>query len=167
MQDDRFTFSETDVAAALRALRESLGKPPEVMAQILGCSLPAYQKWEMGAVVPGGEWLIRMLQLCPNENIRNLFRIRAERRASPREQPHEVIVRSGSVTDDERRRLWQTARLAVDTLYECGARGMDAADRRLADFAVNLESAAAYYRNQMEECAMQTPVPPGKKPGWP
>lgn len=149
MQEERFTFSEIDLPAAVRALRESLGRSPEIMAKILGCSLPAYQKWELGMAVPGGEWLIRMLQLCPDEDVRNMFRIRSERRSSPREKPVSVLPPARALTPAERRRLWQMAREAVDTLYECGETGSEAADRRLADFAANLQRAADYYLNRL------------------
>lgn len=145
MPEDRFTFTEIDLAAAVYGLREALGRSPEVMAQILGCALPAYQKWEMGSAVPDGEWLIRMLQLCPNEETRNAFRIRAERRAAPREKPKGELVRQASLPAASRDRCRQVAHHAVDALYECGEAGIEAADKRLAEFAGNLREAAEYY----------------------
>ncbi|MGH9448033.1 MAG: helix-turn-helix domain-containing protein, partial [Terriglobia bacterium] len=60
MSDDTFTFTETDLASAIHGLRQALGRSPEAMAGILGCSVPAYQKWEIGSVIPAGEWLIRL-----------------------------------------------------------------------------------------------------------
>jgi DNA-binding transcriptional regulator YiaG len=146
MTHESFTFSEMDIAAALRGLRESLGRSQDVMAQMLGCSLPAYQKWEMGTLAPGGEWLIKMLQLCPDEETRNAFRIRAERRSGPREkiEPHPT----GSLGAEERREYRRMAREAVEMMFECGEEGVAAADARLRDFAVNLDQAARYYQQQ-------------------
>ncbi|MGH9354263.1 MAG: helix-turn-helix domain-containing protein [Terriglobia bacterium] len=144
MPEDQFTFSEIDIAAAVRGLREALGRSPEVMAEMLGCSLPAYQKWEMGSVVPDGEWLIRLLRLCPDEETRNAFRIRAERRNSPRERL-KLPKAAGPLTPADRRRFLQMAHAAADDLGQCGEAGIQAADDRLMDFAENLRSAADYY----------------------
>ncbi|HEV2499675.1 MAG TPA: helix-turn-helix domain-containing protein [Terriglobia bacterium] len=144
MSEDRFTFSETDIAAAIHGLREALGRSQEVMAEILGCTLPAYQKWEMGSIVPGGEWLIRLLRLCPDEETRNAFRIRAERRSGTREKPG-LLKAAGPLTETDRRHFLQMARTAADDLYQCGEAGVQAADDRLMDFAQNLRSAADYF----------------------
>ncbi|HUY15100.1 MAG TPA: helix-turn-helix transcriptional regulator [Terriglobia bacterium] len=148
MGNERFTLSETDIAVALRGLREALGRSQDVMAQMLGCSLPAYQKWEMGTLVPGGEWLIKMLQLCPDEETRNAFRIRAERRASNRQkiEPHPA----GRLSAEERRDYRRMAREAVEIMFECGEGGVAAADARLRDFAMNMEQAAQYYRQKVQ-----------------
>jgi transcriptional regulator with XRE-family HTH domain len=143
--DDRFTFSEIDLAAAIRNLRQALGRSPEVMAQILGCSLPAYQKWEAGDLIPSGDWLIRLLQLCPNEETRMAFRIRAERRSAPRERPENASQREGPLSSAERREYREMALHAIEIIYECGDAGIQAADRRLRDFAENLVGAARYY----------------------
>lgn len=143
MPEDRFTFSETDVAAAIRGLRDALGRSQEVMAELLGCSLPAYQKWEIGSVVPGGEWLIRLLRLCPDEETRNAFRIRAERRTRTRTELPPVPL-----NPSDRRRFLQVAQEAAGELFRCGEEGIEAADARLADFAVNMRSAAEFYRRR-------------------
>lgn len=148
---DVFTFTETDLATAIQGLRQALGRSPEVMAAILGCSLPAYQKWEMGSVIPAGEWLIKLLQLCPDEETRNAFRIRAERRASGRalnKAEHQRVRPGGG---NERRQLREMARAAIDTLYECGNAGLQAADSRLAEFAENLDGAARYYASRLRD----------------
>jgi transcriptional regulator with XRE-family HTH domain len=147
MTNETFTFSETDIAAAIRGLRKALGRSPEVMSQIIGCSLPAYQKWETGAMVPGGEWLVKLLQLCPDEETRNAFRIRSERRAVRRDklEPHP----SGQISNEERREFRRRAREAVEIMFECGEDGLSAADARLRDFAINMSQAAQYYREEV------------------
>ncbi|MGH9325337.1 MAG: helix-turn-helix domain-containing protein [Terriglobia bacterium] len=145
MTQDRFTFSETDIPAAIRALREALGRSEEVMAQIVGCSLPAYRKWEMGVLMPSGEWLIRLLQLCPNEETRNAFRIRAERRTGPRESSQACSPLAEPLSHADRFHYRAIARSAVEEIYESGEAGILAADARLRDFAENLQGAARYY----------------------
>ena len=83
MAGEAFTFSEIDLPAAIRGL--ALGRSTEAMAELLGCSSVGYEKWEQGTAVPSAEWLLRMLQLCPDEQTWNAFRIRPERRRKPRE----------------------------------------------------------------------------------
>lgn len=150
MPEGPFTFSETDLAAAIRGLREALGRSQEVMAGMLGCALPAYQKWEMGSLIPGGEWLIRLLRLCPDEETRNAFRTRAERRSATREKA-KLPAFAGALSPAARRHYLQMACAAADELYKCGEAGSEAADARLADFAANLRSAADYYRARLKQ----------------
>ncbi|MGH9354927.1 MAG: helix-turn-helix domain-containing protein [Terriglobia bacterium] len=148
--DDSFTFSETDLPAAIRGLREALGRSPEVMAKILGCSLPAYVKWEAGSLTPGGEWLIRLLQICPDEETRNGFRIRAERRTVARPRQETGLLRSSPLSSTERLRCLKEARDALDALAECGRSGSTSADVRLREFAENLQNAARYYLGEIK-----------------
>jgi transcriptional regulator with XRE-family HTH domain len=155
MTEEIFTFTETDLGAAIRALRQALGRSPEVMAQILGCSLPAYEKWEEGSLVPTGEWLIRLLQLCPDEETRNGFRIRAERRRADRECVSGVLTRAAPMNPQERRQAWEAAREAIDLIYECGEAGFQTADRRLIEFAQNLEGAARHCAARMPDLRNQ------------
>lgn len=150
MNGQDFTFSEIDLAAALRGLREALGRSPEVMARLLGCSLPAYQKWELGTATPGGEWLVRMLQLCPDEETRNAFRIRAERRALPRPSREPAMQSQTPPSPHELDDLWRVAREAVDTIYDSAHQGNTNAGLRLRDFTHHLESAARFYRHTLE-----------------
>ena len=144
MTNETFTLSETDIAAAIRGLRDALGRSQEVMARMLGCSLPAYQKWELGTLLPSADWLIKMLQLCPNEDTRNAFRIRSERRSSHRERI--ASHPTGMLSPEERRHYRRMAREAVEVMFECGEDGIAAADIRLRDFAMNMDQAAQYYQ---------------------
>jgi len=145
---ERFTFSEVDLPTAIVGLREALGKSQESMARILGCSLPAYQKWELGSLVPSAEWLLRMLQLCPDEETRNAFRIRPERRSAGR--PRQSLSQKPPLDTAGRQRFRNVALQAVDSIFECGERGNQAADLRLTDFADRLQEAAAHYK-QMQK----------------
>ena len=145
---ERFTFSEVDLPTAILGLREALGKSQESMARIVGCSLPAYQKWELGSLVPNAEWLVRMLQLCPDEETRNAFRIRPERRSAGR--PKQFLSQKLPLDAAERQRFRDLAQQAIDTIFECGQAGNQAADLRLRDFADSLQVAAAYYQQVRE-----------------
>jgi transcriptional regulator with XRE-family HTH domain len=148
-----FTFSEVDVAAAIRGLRLALGKTPETMARLIGCSSAGYEKWEQGTVAPSAQWLVRMLQLCPDEETRNAFRIRAERRSKPRPKVNESAEADGSsttfapATHSECR---DSAHKAVDVLHACAEAGDEAAASRLRWFAQNLEGAAAYFGQNLK-----------------
>jgi len=62
-----------DFAAALKTLRERLGLTQEGMAQRLGASVGTYRKWEAGAFNPSGHWVIKIQQVCPDEETRALF----------------------------------------------------------------------------------------------
>ncbi|MGH9405723.1 MAG: helix-turn-helix domain-containing protein [Terriglobia bacterium] len=149
MHEDRFTFSEVDLAEAIRGLREALGRSPEVMAQLVGCRLPAYEKWEAGILVPEAEWLIRMLRLCPDEETRNAFRIRAERRGAARQK--RVSLAARHLSAGERDRCRQAALAAIRTIAECGDAGIHAADSRLVQFTADLRSAAESYLSELEQ----------------
>jgi hypothetical protein len=151
MSDESFTLTETDLAVAIRGLREALGRSPEVMAQMVGCGLPAYQKWELGSAMPGGDWLLRLLQLCPNEETRNAFRIRAERRNVPRPPVGGATACAGGFDPESRRRVWEAARHALDTIYECADAGIQAADVRLVEFAEHLQGAAGHYAERLRQ----------------
>lgn len=59
-------ISGVNLASAIRALRETIGLTQEGMARELECTLSGYRKWESGVALPGGGYLIRMLQLCPD-----------------------------------------------------------------------------------------------------
>src|SRR6266566_1254585 len=61
------------LAEAVLGLQRALGETQEGMARKLGCTLGAYSKWVRGDRTPSGDWLIKMLQLCPDEDTRAAF----------------------------------------------------------------------------------------------
>jgi predicted transcriptional regulator len=70
----------TDILmGAIRTLRhrvaETEGEPisQEEMARRVGCTLAGYRKWEAGTAIPRGEWMLRILALCPDEETRKNF----------------------------------------------------------------------------------------------
>lgn len=58
---------------AVLSLREKLQVSQQELAARIGCSLSAVQFWEAGRSSPRGYRLRRLLELCPDENIRALF----------------------------------------------------------------------------------------------
>lgn len=126
------------MASAIRGLRLALGKAPETMAQLIGCSSAGYEKWEQGTVAPSAQWLLRMLQLCPDEETRNAFRIRAERRSRPRTETNEP---AGQVGCQRRSRRPATP----NAVRSRAVRSMCLTLARLRWFAQNLQGAADYF----------------------
>ena len=59
--------------AAILSLRQLLGQTQEEMARTLGCGLRNYQRWEAGGTIPRGDWMLRILALCPDEETRSNF----------------------------------------------------------------------------------------------
>ena len=120
------------------------------MARVLGCSSAGYLKWEQGTAKPSAEWLLRLLQLCPDERTRNEFRIRAERRSRPRDSApeHARAVASLAAADPQARR--DAARTAVHALCACAEAGDEKAGERLRQFAENLRSAAQHFERRRE-----------------
>lgn len=55
------------IVSALQLLQARLGETQEGMARRLGCTLGAWSKWFRGERTPSGEWLLRILALCPDE----------------------------------------------------------------------------------------------------
>jgi len=118
------------------------------MAQLIGCSSAGYEKWEQGTATPSAQWLLRILQLCPDEETRNAFRIRAERRARPRARTNEPAAAEGSATSfatANHSDCRDLAQHSIDRLHACAVAGDEAAAVRLRWFALNLEGAAEYF----------------------
>ena len=136
------------MASAIRGLRLALGKTPESMAQLIGCSSAGYEKWEEGTATPGVQWLLRILQLCPDEETRNAFRIRAERRARSRLRFDEHGLSEGPsapLACATYAECSDLAHRAIDLLRASAESGDEAAGIRLRWFAHNLQGAADYF----------------------
>ena len=133
---------------AIRGLRLALGRSPEAMAAILGCSSAGYQKWEGGRAQPSAEWLLRLLQLCPDEQTRNAFRIRSERRSRPRDEATRGPRPGDDVASAGPRACRDAARSAIDTLCACAEAGDEKAGERLRQFSRSLHGAAEHFRQK-------------------
>jgi DNA-binding XRE family transcriptional regulator len=71
MSKGRLQEKQTTLSTAIRELRRALGVTQEGMARRLGCTLSGYIQWEKGRRVPGGEWLLKLMALCPDAETRS------------------------------------------------------------------------------------------------
>jgi len=133
------------LATAIRTLRRRLGETQEGMARLLGCTLSGYIQWEKGRRIPGGEWLLKLMALCPDEEARGFFERPID---SFRKQVEGIPSRvrgaaaTGSTTPQQRRQARAIAREAIDILYEIGQAGFRPADQKLKYFADELNRVA-------------------------
>ncbi|MBI1940705.1 MAG: helix-turn-helix transcriptional regulator [Acidobacteria bacterium] len=135
----------TALGAAIRRLRSALDETQEGMARRLGCTLSGYIQWEKGRRIPGGDWLLKLMALCPDEDTRSLFEERIDfyrDRTSPRASPSKVPVRASSTTPEQRKEARAIAREAIEILYELGQAGYRPADQKLRRFADELNRVA-------------------------
>ena len=137
--------SPTALAVAVRQLRLALAETQEGMARRLGCTLSGYIQWEKGRRMPGGDWLLKLMALCPDEKTRNPFEeqiqfYRGQATAS-RRQP-KTVVSSSSTTPEQRRQARALAREAIEILFELGEVGCRPADQKLKQFANELNRVA-------------------------
>ena len=63
-----------------KALRERLGTiaddrvSQDEMAKKVGCTLAGYRKWEAGTAIPRGDWMLKIIALCPDpESLSKFF----------------------------------------------------------------------------------------------
>jgi transcriptional regulator with XRE-family HTH domain len=61
------------LSAAVRGLRRKLNLSQEAMAARIGCTFAAYRQWESGRRSPSGEWLIKIMRLCPDADSLEAF----------------------------------------------------------------------------------------------
>jgi transcriptional regulator with XRE-family HTH domain len=145
MSSAKLKLKETALATAIRDLRQALGDTQEGMARRLGCTLSGYIQWEKGRRVPGGDWLLKLMALCPDEDTCGLFEQQIEsyrQQASPSRPQAVRPARVGSTTPEQRRQARAMAREAVEILYELGHAGFRPADQKLKQFADELSRVA-------------------------
>ena len=145
MSSVKLKLKEKALATAIRELRQALGDTQEGMAHRLGCTLSGYIQWEKGRRMPGGDWLLRLMALCPDEDTRGLFEQQIEsyrERASPSRRQAARPVRVASTTPEQRREAKTIAREAIEILYELGQAGFRPADQKLRQFADELNRVA-------------------------
>jgi transcriptional regulator with XRE-family HTH domain len=145
MSSVKLKTKETALATAIRELRQVLGDTQEGMARRLGCTLSGYIQWEKGRRVPRGDWLLKLMALCPDEDTRGLFEEQIEsyqEQASASRRQAARPPRAGSTTPEQRRQARAIAREAVEILYELGQAGFRPADQKLRQFADELSRVA-------------------------
>jgi transcriptional regulator with XRE-family HTH domain len=154
------------VALAIRALQERLGLTQEAMARRLGCTLGGYGKWIRGQRIPQGQWMLKLLALCDDEETRELFRA-AGGEVAPRGQASPLapkarakfrydIDRTGTEKgghlpprneqEEELLRLYSDAATGINLLYEAAAAGSKGARTVLADLADKLTTRGGDWR---------------------
>lgn len=133
------------LASPIHQLREALGETQEGMARRLGCTLSGYIQWEKGRRVPGGDWLLKLMALCPGPETRSLFEDQIEtyrEEAGLASAAAKAGLRGSSTTPAQRRRARAIAREALDILFELGEAGYRPADQKLKRFADELSRVA-------------------------
>ena len=145
MSRTKLKTKETALTTAIRELRQVLGDTQEGMARRLGCTLSGYIQWEKGRRVPGGDWLLKLMALCPDEETGGLFEqqiqsYREQYGVSRAQTPRPVRV--SSTTPEQRRQAKAIAREAIEILYELGQAGYRPADQKLRQFAEGLSRVA-------------------------
>jgi transcriptional regulator with XRE-family HTH domain len=68
-------ISKVTISRAITVLRESLGfRTENPFATMLHCQPGALARWERGESFPSGDWMLKLLALCPNqETYANFF----------------------------------------------------------------------------------------------
>jgi DNA-binding XRE family transcriptional regulator len=137
---DSETFS-----TAVRALRDRLGETQANMARLLGVSLRTYDRWEAGDACPRSGILVKLLDLCPDDHVRSLFRASASSlppEASPKWSTLSRPKHTNSA-DRLRMRLRNSCLEAIRIIYEAAVLGSSAADEKLRTYADELNRNAA------------------------
>lgn len=94
------------ISMAAKQLRKRLGLTQFEMANALGARERYIQWWESGKVTPGGKWIIKMLQLCPDETTLAGFGIRNSESGIPSANP---------APDDPYDELFRNLRQIIDS----------------------------------------------------
>ncbi len=105
------------LASAITGLRKAMNETQEGMARRLGCPLSSYVRWEKGRSEPGGLWVLRMLQLCPDRQVMERFGMPEHLAAETAEREERYRLRrpSGTELSDE---SWTALHTALDTILE-------------------------------------------------
>jgi hypothetical protein len=71
--EEKVSGVKIGIVSALQLLQARLCETQEGMARRLGCTLGAWSKWYRGENTPRGDWMLRILALCPDEETRRNF----------------------------------------------------------------------------------------------
>jgi transcriptional regulator with XRE-family HTH domain len=143
MSSTKLKEARPPLAATIRQLRLALDETQEGMARCIGCTLSGYIQWEKGRRVPGGDWLLKLMALCPDKQTRSLFeeRIQSYREHARVSRPQKAPAPS-STTPEQRREARAIAQEAIAILFELGQAGYRPADQKLKLFADELNRVA-------------------------
>jgi len=132
-----------DISTALMKLRNTLGETQEGMARRLGCTLGAYSKWERGERTPGGEWLLKILALCPDEATRSAFGVKGKGSTDRRSR---LISAQTAEAQDDLLRQYSDAVTGINILCEAAQAGHPGAADALRDLADRINKRAGDWR---------------------
>lgn len=133
------------LGVAIRRLRSALEETQEGMARRLGCTLSGYIQWEKGRRIPGGDWLLKLMALCPDDDTRSFFEEQIDyyrQDAGLRPSRSGTPPQASSTTPEQRKQARAIAREAVEILFELGQAGYRPADQKLKRFADELNRVA-------------------------
>jgi len=138
------------------------------MARRLGCTLGAYGKWIRGERIPQGQWMLKLLALCHDEEAREFFRaagagdrVASQGQVSPPAPKtrvkfaHDIDERGTKISghlaprneqEEELLRLYSDAATGINLLYEAAAAGSKGARTVLADLADKLTTRGGDWR---------------------
>ena len=125
------------LAEAVLGLQRALGETQEGMARKLGCTLGAYSKWVRGDRTPSGDWLIKMLQLCPDDDTRAAFGV----------TPSAASVARAAPGDAQVERYYNHAEMGLRLLAESASQGHPGAKEELRHLAELIARRAAKWQH--------------------
>jgi DNA-binding XRE family transcriptional regulator len=128
------------ISTAIRTLRDKLGETQAGMARLLGASLRTYDRWEAGDTIPRGHIVVKIMDLCPDDQTRSHFYAAGglnESKASGKRLASSS-PRRGSPEDRLRMRFRNSCLEAIEIIYESAVLGSAAADEKLRSYADEL-----------------------------
>lgn len=135
--------AQAPLAQAIREIQDTLHETQEGMARRLGCTHGAYSRWVRGERVPGGDWLLKMLALCPDDKTRAEIGLKFEI-SNPR-RPGGPGARL-SQEEEELLRQYNDAVTGINILYEAARAGHSGAQETLRDLAQRINKRAGDWR---------------------
>jgi DNA-binding XRE family transcriptional regulator len=124
------------IPAAIQALRARLDETQAGMARLLGVPLRTYYRWEAGDTTPRGNKLVRLIDFCPDDHTRSLFRAAVE--SKPSGEGRTPRAMHASPQEKLRIRLRNSCREAIEIIYESARLGSVVADEQLRNYAEEL-----------------------------
>jgi DNA-binding XRE family transcriptional regulator len=136
---------QTPIGDAIRAVRLALDETQESMARRIGAQLRSYARWEAGESCPRGDWLLKIIMLCPGAEARSLFGLQAASR-QPRGSRPQPGGKAAPPGDNEALRYFESAATGLNLLYEAAADGHEGACEALRDLADKLSTRGGHWQ---------------------